>query len=586
MINKNIKLALFGVLLFGLSIFSLNLSNIIITKENIYNNNITNQLTSAGFWNLTGSPISIDDNDPSKNWSYTASHYDWCSGSGNWTAPYIIENVTISGQDSGNCIEIKNSDTYFIIRNCSLYNSGSSSYAGIKLDNVDNGKIINNNCSNNIYYGIFFDECNNNTLSGNTASNNIRGIYLSDSDKNTLSGNTVCNNSLGIYLWYSDNNTLSGNTACNNSLGINLWYSDNNPLSGNIASNNNNDGISISGGYNNPLSGNIASNNYNDGIYISGGYNNPLSGNTVNNNFRGIYLYNSNNNPLSGNTASNNSFGISLYNSDKNTLSGNTASNNINDGIYLSDSDKNTLSGNTASNNSLGIYLYYSDNNTLSGNTVSNNNYGIYIYSNVYTERKSMYNLFFNNSFLNNIMNAYYEGIDNYWYNGTLGNYWDDYGGVDDDDDGIGDTPYYITGSVGNQDNYPIWWDTIVINIYSPNSIESFGITAPNFTILTSRGFAHTTWYTIDNSLTNITFTGLTGTVNQTLWDALPEGNVTIRFYANDTLGRIGFQEVTVTKTIPQSPLPGIPGFDILFLVGIISVMVVIIIKKRVNHLN
>ena len=197
-----------------------------------------------------------------------------------------------------------------------------------------------------------------------------------------------------------------------------------------------------------------------------------------------------------------------------------------------------------------------------------------------------MYNLFFNNSFLNNIMNAYYEGIDNYWYNGTLGNYWDDYGGVDDDDDGIGDTPYYITGSVGNQDNYPIWWDTIVINIYSPNSIESFGITAPNFTILTSRGFAHTTWYTIDNSLTNITFTGLTGTVNQTLWDALPEGNVTIRFYANDTLGRIGFQEVTVTKTIPQSPLPGIPGFDILLLVGIISVMVVIIIKKRVNHLN
>ena len=187
MINKNIKLALFGVLLFGLSIFSLNLSNIIITKENIYNNNITNQLTSAGFWNLTGSPISIDDNDPSKNWSYTASHYDWCSGSGNWTAPYIIENVTISGQDSGNCIEIKNSDTYFIIRNCSLYNSGSSSYAGIKLDNVDNGKIINNNCSNNIYYGIFFDECNNNTLSGNTASNNIRGIFLIDIYKNTLS---------------------------------------------------------------------------------------------------------------------------------------------------------------------------------------------------------------------------------------------------------------------------------------------------------------------------------------------------------------------------------------------------------------
>ena len=31
-------------------------------------------------------------------------------------------------------------------------------------------------------------------------------------------------------------------------------------------------------------------------------------------------------------------------------------------------------------------------------------------------------------------------------------------------------------------------------------------------------------------------------------WDNLPEGNVVIKFYANDTLGRIGFQEVTVVS--------------------------------------
>lgn len=64
------------------------------------------------------------------------------------------------------------------------------------------------------------------------------------------------------------------------------------------------------------------------------------------------------------------------------------------------------------------------------------------------------------------------------------------------------------------------------------------------------------------------------------------EGNVTIRFYANDTLGRIGFQEIIVIKSIPQPIPPEIPGYDLLILVGIISVMVIIIIKKRVNHLT
>jgi len=37
-------------------------------------------------------------------WASTASVEQWCSGSGNWTHPYVIENVTIDGQGSGSCI--------------------------------------------------------------------------------------------------------------------------------------------------------------------------------------------------------------------------------------------------------------------------------------------------------------------------------------------------------------------------------------------------------------------------------------------------------------------------------------------------
>ena len=82
------------------------------------------KVKTSGFWNLTGSNIFIDNTDPNFDWSKISSENAWCSGSGTGIDPYIIENVIIDGQNNGYCIEIKNSDVPFIIRNCSLYNSG------------------------------------------------------------------------------------------------------------------------------------------------------------------------------------------------------------------------------------------------------------------------------------------------------------------------------------------------------------------------------------------------------------------------------------------------------------------------------
>ena len=47
----------------------------------------------------------------------------------------------------------------------------------------------------------------------------------------------------------------------------------------------------------------------------------------------------------------------------------------------------------------------------------------------------------------------------NYWNNIKIGNYWDDYLGDDLDDDGIGDSPYLISGSAGLLDFLPIFSD-------------------------------------------------------------------------------------------------------------------------------
>ena len=62
--------------------------------------------------------------------------------------------------------------------------------------------------------------------------------------------------------------------------------------------------------------------------------------------------------------------------------------------------------------------------------------------------------------FLNNTRNVqeprpeYTIFSTNIWDNGTVGNFWDDYHGTDNNNDGIGDTPYVIDGN--NQDNYPL----------------------------------------------------------------------------------------------------------------------------------
>jgi hypothetical protein len=54
----------------------------------------------------------------------------------------------------------------------------------------------------------------------------------------------------------------------------------------------------------------------------------------------------------------------------------------------------------------------------------------------------------------------------------------------------------------------------VIIN--SPYQNELFGSVVPNFNISIVESNLDTTWYTLDNGITNITFSGLTGTINQT----------------------------------------------------------------------
>jgi parallel beta-helix repeat protein len=140
--------------------------------------------------------------------------------------------------------------------------------------------------------------------------------------------------------------------------------------------------------------------------------------------------------------------GIRLENSTGNNISYNIIINNY-EGIWLENSSQNTFVENTFSNSSEGIYLVDSSNNTFIGNKISNNEFGTVL-------RSSVNNTFFHNSFIDNTWRSAASTLNltNSWDDGVEGNYWSDYAGTDEDQDGIGDSPYVIDSS--NQDNYPI----------------------------------------------------------------------------------------------------------------------------------
>jgi parallel beta-helix repeat protein len=219
-------------------------------------------------------------------WESLADSQSWCYGLGIKYAPYIIENIEIEHTDYDYftrglepCLEIDNSNVYFIIKDCIFHGAGrlpiqkeDGSWIigyggnGIMIRNVSNGLIINNICydnvqnngieildySNNIivknntcfgngdcgvYIGAYCE--NNIIIENNIGSNGDRGIGISRSDNNQIINNSMIgeygtNFGDGLYLVNSDHNLISGNLIDAGMTGIELETSDYNNITDNI----------------------------------------------------------------------------------------------------------------------------------------------------------------------------------------------------------------------------------------------------------------------------------------------------------------------------------------------------------------
>jgi len=173
-----------------------------------------------------------------------------------------------------------------------------------------------------------------------------------------------------------------------------------------------------------------------------------VTDNQFSGNMEGLFLWNSSFNDILGNSADQNYYGIALAGSNNNTVMDNTANDNRRSeivkgfgvGISLQENCSwNVIARNTARRDFNGFEAIKDCKlNVIYGNNASDNTHGLRM-------DKNYNNLIFGNNFARNKINAYENASRNTW-NTTIGNYYSDYKGKDENNDGIGDQPYTLPG--------------------------------------------------------------------------------------------------------------------------------------------
>ena len=533
----------------GIILLLLLLFLVAFSKNQAYlrdNDEFLNQnLNLSNTWNL--SPLIIDDTGAGNYTWGEAVLQPWCSGSGTQNNPYIIENIFIDAAiPNSPCLTIQYSVKHFIVRNSTFIDSwsgGSSSpyIAGLRIINASNGLIQNNTFENN-NCAISLHQTSYIKIINNSFNSNVWSIAIVKSQfveiiENILDRNGV--GGVGIYNWISDYNKISYNVI----------------KGGNAAV------FFDTGCYNNLVTNNWLYNFADSAISLWGiSTYNEIIDNSISLCLKGIELksYSYYNTIAYNNITSCSESGIQMGGPNipactHNTIIGNNISDNLGNGIkMILTAIFNIIKSNIISNNGIaGI--------DISGANCINNS-------------------IYNNSFKSNIIHAidndgqgnWWNNPDlcNWWNNSEIGNFWDNYTGSDFNDDGIGDIPHNISLSPLVQDMQPIWDDgddptPPELTIITPNDRQVIGYNSPTFEVYSKSIYIDSMWYNLNYTSTNRTISEFTGIINQIMWNQFTEGNITITFYANDTLGYVGSAEILVEKdlTLPiiaiDSPIEG-----------------------------
>ena len=307
----------------------------------------------------------------------------------------------------------------------------------------------------------------------------------------SLKGFTISDGTCGVDIVKGENITIEDcEVSGNSNLGISLDWSYNCSIT-NCSISESDTGVKIFDGseYNVIKQSKISESSY--GVYISGSSHNWIGSPYVYNpyptdctftlNDYAVYLYDADSNfilgcDIDGTPPIENQYeetiGICLEDSEENTISTCKIHDATIQGISLDGSARNKVEHCKITENKYGIDFSGSasyDNLIVQNSITDNTLFGIHLPS------PPENNLIYYNDFIqngNDSKNQSYdangrgEGEENLWNkegNHTLtkegpgeGNYWSDYKGVDDNQDGIGDTPYELEGGPDREDSYPV----------------------------------------------------------------------------------------------------------------------------------
>jgi parallel beta-helix repeat protein len=277
--------------------------------------------------------------------------------------------------------------------------------------------------------------------------------------------NNVEHNRANIYLNYSCNNSLAQNTGI-----IRLYGSDFNDISKNSITK-----ISfVSGDW--------------SGITLRNCSGNQIRENIISGNSAGVWLTEAshNNSIVENNIRDNAQGGVRIIggyqdwppSEDKksapsfNLIFGNIITGNGNEGIWDSAYCTRIIGNNLEKNRGWGIVLCNSVNCSIVGNLIEGFQFGgeggvntsncVIVGNNITVNSLyNQYNVWFQSAHPGTLHhNSFFGainidgGVNHVWDNRSEGNYWSNYNGTDNDEDGIGDTPYIINEN--NQDNNPL----------------------------------------------------------------------------------------------------------------------------------
>ncbi|MHA1146800.1 MAG: NosD domain-containing protein [Promethearchaeota archaeon] len=455
--------------------FDLYESNNVTASENLFYN-----CTNSAFFLTLAHNLTLKDNqmfncgiDPFYSEFPWTEHYQYL---------YIDQSNTVNGKP-----------VYYYYKQNNLQITQPEIAGQIILVKCNNSFIKNQNTSSTTY-GIFLEYCTNNTIIGNNLSNcNKEGIHifkcsLINITKNILNDPT--------YIFFSNQTTINSNNATNIISLQECVYSN--------------------------ITFNRIFNCQSTGLSISFGANDNVSYNTLIGNDQGINIDGTEEIIFNNTILFSKGFGLLVANGQNNNITENVIINSSTSGIKLNNVDNSEIIHNIISNST---------------------EYGIYV--NSYSDNNKLYL----NEFYNNLKNNSYDLGTNQWDNGSHGNYWDDYQGIDPNDDGKGNVAYDIPGG-SNKDYYPLWWDAPEFLIQSPSNNTIYTTDAPTVTLFPGAGSVDTYWYTIEGDLAIYNFTGLTGTLNQTGWNKVQNGTIFIHFYANDSQNYITIMDLKIKKDV------------------------------------